>query len=491
MKFWPFNWGAKPKAAQAKTSEAGMVISHVSHGTPVWAPKDYEKIAKEAYQANAIAYRCIKLIATAAASVPFLLQTRDGKDIDQHPLLDLLSRPSPVCGGTKLFEQFYAYLLMSGNTYIEAVGPERGAPKELWTLRPDRMKVIKGSFGIPRGFEYEANGIKKVWQVDQITGEGPILHMKEFHPTEDWYGLPRVDPASYAIDRHNQGSEHNSSLLTNGARPSGALVFKPVSVGSGHAPANAPKEVIEAAEERLTQKHGGPENAGKPFALGGDVEWVEMGMTPRDMDFEAGMEASGREICTAFGVPHILIIQGQATYNNVKEAKLELYEDTILPLVGDGIDHLNNWLTPHFADNLWLKPDLDQVSALEPRREAKRTSSVELFDKRVITRKELREELQYGDLSEEEEAELDASVKADIAFKKAQVFQIDVNSGLFDDTLLREARAAQLSADGVYPGAKALNEEPDEEPVRFDDDGSEEDKPSGNPNPANSGNEGE
>jgi phage portal protein BeeE len=63
-----------------------------------------------------------------------------------------------------------------------------------------------------------------------------------------------------------------------------------------------------------------------------------MGVTPKDMDFAAGKDDAARDICTAFGVPHVLIVPGQSTYNNIREAKLELWEDTILPLVDKAVD---------------------------------------------------------------------------------------------------------------------------------------------------------
>lgn len=46
--------------------------------------------------------------------------------------------------------------------------------------------------------------------------------------------------------------------------------------------------------------------------------------------------------------------------------------------------------------------------------------------------------------------------KAEIAKSKADTWQIDVNSGLFNEDLMREARAAQLKEDGIYPGIDQL-----------------------------------
>jgi len=384
-------------AEEQKASAAGPIISTGYVGQPVWTPRDYANLADEAYVRNAVGYRCVKLIATAAASAPWLLSSARGRNIERHPILDLLNRPGPMVGGASLFEAFYSYLLLSGNGYLEAVGPSDNAPpRELWCPRSDRMKVIPSAYGTPQGYRYDANGLIKTWDVDPITGMGPILHVKEFHPLNDWYGLGRVEPAAYGIDRHNAASAHNKALLDNGARPSGALVFEPVKNSDGSVQ-TAPANVIEAARKDMEKNHQGPNKAGKPLIFGGMVNWLEMGISPKDMDFGAGKEDAARDICVSIGVPHILIVPGQSTYNNVREAKLELWEDTILPLLDKTVDALDAWLCPQFPENgLKLGIDLDEISALEPRRESKRKSVLELYDKGLIDDTEARTALQYG-----------------------------------------------------------------------------------------------
>ncbi|MBP9756516.1 MAG: phage portal protein, partial [Phenylobacterium sp.] len=91
------------------------------------------------------------------------------------------------------------------------------------------------------------------------------------------------------------------------------------------------------------------------------------------------------------------IVPGASTYNNVREAKLELWEDTILPLLDKATDALDAWLCPQFGEGLRLGVDLDDIPALEPRRETKRKSTVELLEKGVIDEDEAREALDYGD----------------------------------------------------------------------------------------------
>lgn len=406
---WPISF-KNSKPLEEKESQAGRVVSHLSQGQPVWTERDYANFAQEAYVKNAVANRCIKIIAQSAATAKLLLKDKSGDIIDDHPLLDLLRRPNAVNGGAALFEAFYAYSMLDGNTYLEANGPNRrdAPPQELWVLRPDRMEVIAGNDGVPAGYKYSHGGEDTTWMVDALTGKGKILHVKEFHPINDWYGLARTEPAAFAIDRHNAASAHNKALLDNGARPSGALVFQPAKKpdGSEELP---PQEVIDLAEDMISN-HTGVKNAGKPFIFGGNVKWESMGISPREMDFQVGKDDAGREICTAYGVPHVLVIHGEATYNNRAEARLEFWEETVLPLLDISIAELNNWLVPMFDENLYLEVDRDAISALEPRREAKRESTSKLFEKGIITVDEARDDLQYGPLEDNAVKKVDASV---------------------------------------------------------------------------------
>ena len=91
----------RPPDAETKASAAGPLIAFESHGRPAWTPRNYTALAKEGYARNAIAYRCISLIAEASASVPWLLY--DGAaEIDEHPLLSLLARPNKRPGRRRL-----------------------------------------------------------------------------------------------------------------------------------------------------------------------------------------------------------------------------------------------------------------------------------------------------------------------------------------------------------------------------------------------------
>ena len=90
-----------------------------------------------------------------------------------------------------------------------------------------------------------------------------------------------------------------------------------------------------------------------------------MSLSPRDMDFVQAKHASARDIALAFGVPpQLLGIPGDNTYANLQEARLALWEQTVVPLVMATADALSAWMSPKFGEKLILVANTDEVSAL-------------------------------------------------------------------------------------------------------------------------------
>ena len=370
MMSWLERFRAPTANVELQKSYFGTTAFMIPAGQAVWTPCDTCKFADEGYRRNVVAHRAVALIATAAASVPWKLserRARTSRVLDTHPLLTLLNNPNPLQGGTELCEALFAFRLISGNAYLHAIGPKGGVPLELHVLRPDRIAIIPGAGGIPKAYRYTIDTRTVDIAVDPITGQSRVLHLKNFHPLDDWYGLSPMEAAAYSIDQHNECGAWNQALLQNGARPSGALMVK---AGEGN-PGTLSESQFTRLKTQLDQQFAGAINAGRPLLLEGGLEWKEMSLSPRDMDFLNVKNSSARDIALAFGVPpQLLGIPGDNTYANLKEARLALWEQTILPLLTNITDALNNWLVPMFDANLKLSLDQDAIPILADKRDA-------------------------------------------------------------------------------------------------------------------------
>ena len=352
-------------ALSRKDSAVAPLIAMRNLGRPVWSSRNYRAFSKEGYSQNVIAYRCIRMIAESAAAIPLLAY--DGRrELSEHPFLTVLARPNPWQSGPELVDALVAYYKIAGDGFLEAVSLD-GEIRELYALRPDRMKAIAGRRGYPAAWEYSVDGTTKHrFDVDVMPGEqSPILHIREFHPLDDWGGLSPVEAAAFAIDVHNAAGGYNKALLDNSASPSGALVFEGTEEGDG----TLTDEQFNRLRAQFADKHTGPANAGKPLILEGGLKWQAMGMSPKDLEFVSGKREAAREIALAFGVPPMLLgIPGDNTYSNYQEARLALYEETVLPLVDKVCEAISNWVDPTYP-GLRIGYDEDAIPALAARRE--------------------------------------------------------------------------------------------------------------------------
>lgn len=332
-----------------------------------WSRKDYEQFSNDAYIKNVIAHRAMNMIAKSAASVPFVLNVfinREQERVNHHRILQLLEKPNPKESGKEFLKSIYMYRQISGNAYILAVSRNK-APEELYLLRPDRVSVIADKQFMPTAYRYKTDSEFIDYKIDSVSGSSKVLHIKNFHPLDDHYGLSSIEAASYSIDQHNQAVSWNQSLLQNGARPSGAFVVRSKD-GNDY----LTNEQFSRLKELVRENFVGAKNAGKPLILEGGLDWKEMSFSPKDMDFIESKNSAARDIALAFGVPpQLLGIPGDNTYSNLKEARIAMWEQTVIPLVESTVDSLNTWFHHYFEDNFELSYSLDNITALASRRD--------------------------------------------------------------------------------------------------------------------------
>ncbi|HEY9021534.1 MAG: phage portal protein [Paracoccaceae bacterium] len=355
--------GAAEMAPAQKASAAGPVLAFQGAGRVVWSPRDTASLTRAGYTGNPVGFRCVKMLAEAAAALPLVLQGA-GQRFETHPVLVLLGNPNPAQGRAELLEALYAQLLLTGNGYVELVTDEVGAFSELHVLRSDRMSLIPGADGWPVAYDYTVGGRKHRFAVN--TPLAPICHVKSFHPQDDHYGFSPMQAAAQAVDVHNAASRWSKALLDNAARPSGAIVYRGAE-GQG----SLSNDQYDRLVSEMESHHQGARNAGRPMLLEGGLDWKPMGFSPSDMEFQQTKESAAREIALAFGVPPMLLgIPGDATFANYQEANRALYRLTVLPMATRVVASLAEWLSRFTGETLELRPDLDQVPALAFERES-------------------------------------------------------------------------------------------------------------------------
>lgn len=312
----------------------------------------YDAVSEEGFQKNVIAFRSINLISRGIASIPMVVKNCNSAS-ENKTLTDLLNRPNRLQSRNTFFENVVNYLLISGNAFIYCDNDN-----QLNCLRTDRIQIVPN--------ESKTSVDSYIYSVDSskfTINQKDLLHIKFFNPLNDWYGFSPLQVALRAVDQHNAMSDHNLAILQNGGRPSGCLMIK-------NGTENLTDEQREQLKFDIKNAYAGSLNAGKMMVLEGSFEWKEMGLSPKDLDFSSGKNITSREISQAFGVPPVLVgLQGDSTFANYREARLHLWEDTILPLAELIRLEFGNWLSKKFDLDLELSFDLDAIHALASKRE--------------------------------------------------------------------------------------------------------------------------
>lgn len=339
----------------SETKTATPLVALSSLPNPVWGQADPTALVRDGYLGNAVAYRCVRLIAEAAASIEMISPN--------GAVQALLSEPSSEQAGADLMERLYTDLQITGNAFLEAVTVvDEAQPRGLFPLRVDGTQIKENQRGQRIGYRIK---LKQGERTISLAPDGwcPVLHLKLYHPGNTHYGLSPMAAARKSLDLHNSAAAWAKSLIDNAARPSGALRY-------GKDGARLNDEQFDRLKAQLTDEHAGATNAGRPLLLEGGLDWQPMSLSPVEMDFSETRYAAAREIALAFGVPPMLLgIPGDNTYATYKEAHAAFWRLTVLPLVQKTAGALSVWLRGRF-DEVLIRPDLEHAAAFASERDA-------------------------------------------------------------------------------------------------------------------------
>ena len=296
------------RAFAQKASAVGPLIARLVAGNAVWSHRNFEQLAKEGYQQNAVVNACVARLAQAVATIPVCAYQMQGKgpkktkvEIEDHPVLLLLQRPNPEQDYASLIRAFVSNYLITGNGYLERTGEDTPERMELYAWRPDRVNIVPRQDGMISAYEYRAGGAVKRVEVDPDRDMRPVLHLKTFNPTDDWMGMSPLDACAYAIDITNTAAKWNLGILNNSGAPSGAFVFAPKEGDQDMTP-----EQVDQMRREIDDMTS-PSGRHRPLLLKGGMDWKQMGLNPEQMQFVEGADRAAREIAFALGVPPMLL----------------------------------------------------------------------------------------------------------------------------------------------------------------------------------------
>jgi HK97 family phage portal protein len=190
---------------------------------------------------------------------------------------------------------------------------------------------------------------------------GMILDLPFFNPLDPVLTLSPLQAGATSVDSGNLGRTWNKNLKRNGAKPSGALTTD-----------NTLTDIqITRLRDQIDSQYAGEANSGKQMILEGGLKWDQFSMSPLDMDWSNSQKMSTVDICRIYNVaPELIGDSANKTYSNYKEARVALYEETVLPFLDYFCEEVNNWITPLYGQGVWLDYNRDAIEALQEGRDA-------------------------------------------------------------------------------------------------------------------------
>jgi len=127
----------------------------------------------------------------------------------------------------------------------------------------------------------------------------------------------------YVIQQYVYMKLWHINLMKNEARPSGAFVVQGMLTD----------EQYQKLKEQIDQQLTGASGAGRPLILEGGMDWKELSVSPKELDWIMTQKMLVREIAVALGIaPELLGDSENKTYSNFQEARRQFYYNTVLPL---------------------------------------------------------------------------------------------------------------------------------------------------------------
>lgn len=210
-----------------------------------------------------------------------------------------------------------------GNAFLELVSGADGKPKELWNLDATTMRVkaddhggITGYVQVPRW-----GGAAAAGRVDFLPNE--VIHFKLGTKGATLYGLSPLASLILPITVDKYAQVYNRAFFSNGAKIRGAFIMK-----------DATPEQVERNREYLQARAKNPDAAHSDLVLEGEIEFKQIGVNQKDMEFLDLREFTRNEILAVYGVPpgKVSIIEtGNIGSGSGDHQTQTFYEETILP----------------------------------------------------------------------------------------------------------------------------------------------------------------
>lgn len=340
-------------------------------GQAVQSDWDDRRAIEEGYRSSTWPFACMDRLQGAASAVPWVVYERRGRRRrewerqDGHPYEVCIEYPMPgfisrqtmisgmvlsiCCGGNSLQRVIYAR--RKGEEVPVELQPMSTA---LWRPVPvgdfDKPEMTKNREGLDVWQKW-IRGYKRTDRNDPLIEPWRVVHAQKLDPGSWIWGMSPMRPIAPIIDADRAMVAWNARMPTQFMVPAGAFIDRSLKTDG---------QLTEASRQ-LAARMRDPARAGIPLVLGSGTDWLKMGQTMVEADWDASRARNRDEVCAAFNVSPTLFIS-DAKYANLQEGRAHLLENGARDLLELIQDAFNTALVPDARRrDLFIAYDLSDV----------------------------------------------------------------------------------------------------------------------------------
>lgn len=260
---------------------------------------------------------------------------------EQSKAFKLLNHPNAFMSRYELFEITDMYMSLCGKAFWVLERDKAGRNREIWCVSPLNMWVVPDKEKYIKGYIYKSGTDKILFDPDQVI----FFNMPD--PYNSYDGLGPAQGARNSLEADKYSSEHNRNFFYNGAKLSGILNVE----------ADLDDESWDRLKTQFEDNYKSVDNAHRIATVeGAKVNFVDLTMNNKDMDFYNLRQMTRDEILGAFGVhKSILGLTDDVSRANAETAEYVFQKHVIRPRLRRIQDKLNNEYVKLFGENVTLQ----------------------------------------------------------------------------------------------------------------------------------------
>ena len=359
-------------------------------------PYELKSYVQEGYLLNPHVYSVINKIIRPSAEIPFYLYEKvadkkkefnryksamDSGDIITaeryskkalkevttiKELSQFLETPNEFQTFQEWQEQGMGFHLLTGEEFIYGLAPSGFAETyftKLYNMPPQLTNIeLGGNWQKPvAGYYLDYLGFSKSDLIEPYK----VCHIKYSNPNYDGLGselrgLSPMSPLCKVVRRSNDGYEAQLRILQNG---------HPLGILSNSSDRGVTESQANEIKRSFRSKYQGAENKGDVMVTAAQLNWLSLGLNSVDMQLLDADKADLESIARVYGVPLPLVLNDASSYNNIKEARKQCWNEVRIPLINKRRDALNRFLLPEYkkkyGKDLYFDYDLMAINDLK------------------------------------------------------------------------------------------------------------------------------